>query len=119
MDSAAACVAGFPNMFFMVHPNTGLGHNSIVFMIEAQAHSILGAVKFRRRLRSRTVDLKSSEQARSYTEVQQRMGKTVWASGCKTWYLHDNGTNDTLWPGYTFEYWWRTRRFDPARYQIT
>lgn len=51
-------------------------------------------------------------------EVQQRMRGTVWTSGCSSWYLDANGRNTTLWPGFTFEFWHRTRHFDPQHYDV-
>jgi len=108
--------AGFPNLFLLVGPNTGLGHNSIVFMIEAQLNYLEGALRALREGGARTLEVKPEAQARSYAEVQARMQKTVWASGCRSWYLSEDGRNDTLWPGSTIDYWRRTRRFDPANY---
>lgn len=105
-------VAGFPNWFLLVGPNTGLGHNSIVFMIEAQVSYLVQAL----RSGARTLEVRPEAQAASYAEVQRRLQGTVWLSGCRSWYLTEDGRNDTLWPGSTIEYWWRTRRFDAARY---
>ncbi|MEM9071567.1 MAG: NAD(P)/FAD-dependent oxidoreductase [Myxococcota bacterium] len=105
-------VAGFPNFFILVGPNTGLGHNSIVFMIEAQVHYILQCIK---RLRERDLaylDVRPAVQ-RSFNEnLQSRMLETVWLTGCQSWYLDEQGKNFSLWPGFTFEYWLRTRRVD-------
>ncbi len=110
-------VAGFPNCFVLVGPNTGLGHNSIVFMIEAQLDYVLRALRRMRRRGLRTLELRPEVQARSYGALQARMKRTVWASGCRSWYLSEGGRNDTLWPGSTLEYWWRTRRFDADAYR--
>ena len=110
--------AGFPNLFFLVGPNTGLGHNSIVFMIEAQVRYVVQALARMKAARARTLELRPEAQAASYAEVQARMRRTVWLSGCRSWYLTPDGRNDTLWPGSTLGYWWRTRRFDAARYAI-
>jgi cation diffusion facilitator CzcD-associated flavoprotein CzcO len=108
-------VAGFPNAFFLVGPNTGLGHNSILFMIEAQMNYIVGALK----TGARVLELLPEVQSRSYDSVQRRMKKTVWASGCRSWYLTADGRNDTLWPGSTLEYWLRTLRFDDGSYRVS
>jgi cation diffusion facilitator CzcD-associated flavoprotein CzcO len=113
------CVAGVPNCFLLVGPSTGLGHNSIVFMIEAQVNYLVGALQRLRRSGARALELRPEAQAASYREVQERMRKTVWLSGCRSWYLSEDGRNDTLWPGSTLEYWWRTLRFDAARYRFT
>ena len=111
-------VAGFPNLFLLVGPNTGLGHNSIVFMIESQVNYMLRALRRMRRASLRTLELHPETQEQSYREVQERMKSTVWLSGCRSWYLTPDGRNDTLWPGSTLEYWWKTLRFDPASYRF-
>jgi cation diffusion facilitator CzcD-associated flavoprotein CzcO len=110
-------VAGFPNFFLLVGPNTGLGHNSIIFMIEAQVRYVLQAVGAIARGEAAALDLREDVQTASYGDVQTRMKATVWQSGCKSWYQSADGRNDTLWPGFTFDYWWRTRRFDVAAYR--
>ncbi len=103
-------VEGFPNYFMITGPNTGLGHNSIVFMIESQVHYILACVKKLRSQKLRYLDVLRRAQDAFVDYVQTRMQRTVWLSGCKSWYLTDDGRNFTLWPGFTFQYWWRTRR---------
>ena len=107
-------VAGFPNLFLLAGPNTGLGHNSIVFMIEAQLHWIVGALRHRADERLDPVEVRADVQAASYEDVQRRMQRTVWLSGCDSWYRSADGRIDTLWPGFSLDYWWRTRRFDPS-----
>lgn len=111
-------VAGFPNLWFLIGPGTGLGHNSMVFMIEAQLHSIGGAIQHARALGHAALDLRADVEAASTAEQRRRAGRTVWASGCKSWYLGEDGRVDAIWPGTTIEYWWRTRRFRPDRYDI-
>jgi cation diffusion facilitator CzcD-associated flavoprotein CzcO len=107
-------VAGFPNLFLLAGPNTGLGHNSIVFMIEAQLHWILGALRHRASRGLAAVEVRADVQAASYAQVQERMQDTVWLSGCDSWYRSADGRIDTLWPGFSLDYWRRTRRFDPS-----
>lgn len=109
-------VAGFPNLFMLVGPSTGLGHNSIIFMIEAQVRYIVQALRAMTRCGQRTLRLNPQAQAASYAQVQQRMQRTVWATGCHSWYQNEQGRIDTLWPGYTWDYWLRTRRFDASVY---
>ncbi len=103
-------VAGFPNFFLMVGPNTGLGHNSIVFMIEAQIRYIGQCIARTRARGARTIALRPEVQRRFSADLQRRIARTVWATGCKSWYMDRHGRNVTLWPGFTVEYWWRTRR---------
>jgi cation diffusion facilitator CzcD-associated flavoprotein CzcO len=111
-------VAGFPNFFLLVGPNTGLGHNSIIFMIEAQVRWVLQAIRKLAGGSADALDLREDVQIASYGDVQTRMKSTVWQSGCRSWYQSADGRNDTLWPGFTFDYWRRTRRFDPGAYHI-
>ncbi|MBI5615925.1 MAG: NAD(P)/FAD-dependent oxidoreductase [Gammaproteobacteria bacterium] len=101
--------AGFPNFFMLVGPNTGLGHNSIVFMIEAQVRHVLACLDQLESRRARTVEVRANVQHAYSAEIQERMAKTAWSSGCKSWYLSADGRNHTLYPGFTVDYWFRTR----------
>lgn len=111
-------VPGFPNLFLMLGPNTGLGHNSMVFVMEAQYRYVLGALDVLDRPGVAAVDVRHDALEVFTAEMRERTKKTVWASGCRSWYLSEDGYNFTLWPGFTVEYWWRTRRFDPERYHV-
>ena len=111
-------VAGFPNLYLLMGPNTGLGHNSMVFMIEAQVNHVLqclGAVKDRG---AASAEVKEPAQRRFNRALQPRLHKSVWASGCQSWYLDAQGRNSTLWPGFTFEFWLRTRRLRAGDYRF-
>ena len=109
-------VAGFPNLFMLVGPNTGLGHNSIIFMIEAQVDYIVQALQSLASRKLAVLRLRPDVQQDDYARMQQKMKGTVWASGCKSWYQNAKGEIDTLWPGYTWEYWLKTRRFQTSDY---
>jgi cation diffusion facilitator CzcD-associated flavoprotein CzcO len=109
-------VAGFPNLFLFVGPNTGLGHSSMVYMIESQIAYLLDCLRFMRRRGVQTVEVQPEPQHAYNDEVQQRMQGTVWNTGCASWYLDARGRNTTLWPGFTWEYRRRTRRFDASAY---
>jgi cation diffusion facilitator CzcD-associated flavoprotein CzcO len=111
-------VAGFPNLFMLLGPNTGLGHTSVVFMIECQITYLLSLLRHLDRTGVHAIEPTPQAQERFVADVDRRMVGTVWTSGgCRSWYLDDTGRNSTLWPGYTWSYWLRTRRFDPAAYQ--
>lgn len=112
-------VAGFPNLYMLVGPNTGLGHNSIIFMIEAQVNYIVQALAVLKTAGKTTLEVKAAAQDANYADVQQKMKRTVWASGCHSWYQTADGRIDTLWPGFTWQYWLKTRRFDVAGYVLT
>ena len=112
-------VAGFPNLFLLIGPNTGLGHNSMVFMIESQISYILDCLRKMEQQHLQAVEIQPAIQEEFNTEMQQRMQGTVWTSGCASWYLDANGHNTTLWPGFTFEFRHRTRHFDQQHYNVT
>ncbi|HEV7207818.1 MAG TPA: NAD(P)/FAD-dependent oxidoreductase [Mycobacteriales bacterium] len=109
-------VAGFPNFFLLVGPNTGLGHSSIVYMIESQVPYIVQALDHARRCGP--VDVRP-EVAQAYNaKLQRQMSGTVWTDGgCKSWYLDRHGRNSTLWPDFTFRFRRLLRRFNPADYR--
>ncbi len=111
-------VPGFPNGFLIVGPNTGLGNNSIVFMIEAQVRYVLGALKAMEEHGLAAIDVLPEVHRAFQDEVQTRMPGSVWTDGgCRSWYLDENGRNSTLWPDFTWRYALRTRRFDLSEYR--
>lgn len=112
-------VADFPNMFLMVGPNTGLGHSSMVYMIESQISYIVDAVAAIRRRELDAVEVRGRAQDAYNSELQTRLGPSVWMTGgCASWYLDNHGNNTTLWPGFTFDFRRRTKRFDPGAYHL-
>ncbi|MDP9152043.1 MAG: NAD(P)/FAD-dependent oxidoreductase [Myxococcota bacterium] len=112
-------VAGFPNAFFIVGPNTGLGHTSMVIMIESQVSYILACLRYMSRHGVKLVDVRPDVQARYNGRLQARLAKAVWSTGrCKSWYTTRKGKNTTLYPGFTFEFRFLTRRFDPGDYHL-
>jgi cation diffusion facilitator CzcD-associated flavoprotein CzcO len=120
-DSAQAylgtAVAGFPNLFLLVGPNTGLGHNSIVYMIESQITYVMAGLRAMARAGVSVVDLRPEVQDAYNRRVQADMAGTVWtAGGCASWYLDSAGRNTTLWPGSTWAFRRQTRRFRLADY---
>lgn len=112
-------VSGFPNLFFLLGPNTGLGHNSVVFMIESQLNHVIQCLK---PIVSGEVDLfdvRRSVQDEFNEKVQQNLADAVWSSGgCQSWYLDENGVNRTLWPGFSWTYWAWTRKLDRSDYEV-
>jgi cation diffusion facilitator CzcD-associated flavoprotein CzcO len=101
-------VAGFPNLFTVIGPNTGLGHNSMVYIIESQLAFIDDAM--RQLERHAWLSPTADAQARFNAELARRLPGTVWATGCTSWYRNREGRITTLWPGSTLEYRRRTRR---------
>ena len=112
-------VAGFPNLFLLVGPNTGLGHNSLVFMIESQLNYLMDCLRHMDDTRAGAFDVREDVQVRFNEELQHKLEGSVWTSGgCVSWYLDEHGRNSTIWPGFTWPYRQRTRRFDPADYEL-
>ena len=110
-------IAGFPNLFLLIGPNTGLGHNSMVFMIESQVAYVLDAIEKMRARHWKTVEVLPRVQAEFNEKIQARLAKTVWQTGgCTSWYQTRDGKNTTLWPGFTVEFRLRTRRFHEHAY---
>ena len=110
-------VHGFPNLYLLMGPNTGLGHNSMIFMIEAQVRHALQCVRALRERKLAFLDVRAPAQSRFTEQVQRKLRGTVWSTGCQSWYLDEDGYNGTLWPYFTFQYWWRTRRLARADYE--
>jgi cation diffusion facilitator CzcD-associated flavoprotein CzcO len=126
-------VHGFPNFFLLLGPNTGLGHSSVVLMMESQIEHVLGALRAIDggvgggvgRAIGRgpgaglgAIEPRAEVQAAFVAAVDHRMRNTVWSTGgCASWYLDRTGRNSTLWPSYTFSFRRRVARFNPAEYQ--
>ncbi len=111
-------VSGFPNMFMLLGPNTGLGHSSMVYMIESQIAHVMGALRALRSSGARTIEVRPSVYERHNAELDARMQGTVWNTGCASWYLDANGRNSTLWPDWTWRFRRRLASFDPADYEL-
>jgi len=108
----------FPNLFMLLGPNTGLGHNSMVYMIESQIAYVADALRAMREHDASTVEVRPEAAEAFNHEVDQRHEGTVWSSGCASWYLDDTGRNATLWPDWTFMFRRRTSSFNPAHYRL-
>jgi cation diffusion facilitator CzcD-associated flavoprotein CzcO len=112
-------MAGFPNLFLLVGPNVGLGHNSIVFMIEAQIRYLLGALDEMTVRGAGRVEVRDDAVKAYNQHLQDKMAQTVWnTGGCASWYIDAQGRNTTIWPDFTFRFWKQTREFDAAAYEL-
>ncbi len=115
-----ATVHGFPNLFFVIGPNTGLGHSSMVYMIEAQLAYLVDAWRQLKRHRLAAVEPTAEAQRAWNADLQRRMKRTVWSTGgCRSWYLDRHGRNVTLWPRTTYKFRRLTAAFDLAAYHGT
>jgi len=113
-------VPGYPNFFLLAGPNTGIGHTSLVFMIESQIAYVIDALRTMRKSGAATVEVRTEPFEAYNAELQAKMQRTVWnTGGCASWYLDEAGRNTTLWPDYTWRFVRRTRRFDPMSYELT
>jgi len=114
-------VTGFPNFFMLLGPNTGLGHNSVVLMIEAQVRYAMKCLKLMKRRSQRVIEVRAETQQRFVEEIYRRMARTVWQSGgCHSWYQDQRtGEITTLWPGSVVSYLRRTRSVSPSDYRLT
>lgn len=109
-------VAGYPNLFLLLGPNTGLGHTSVVLMIEAQLKVVMGAIQEMRKRKQDIVEVRPEVQRKFVQELDSNMRDTVWTSGgCHSWYIDKTGRNSTLWPSFTFTFMQKAR-FRPAEY---
>ncbi len=97
-------VAGFPNFFMIYGPNTNLGHNSILFMIEQQVDYILGALEQLEQRGAAAIDVTDGAFTRWDEEIVTRSADTVWAGDCSSWYKTDDGRITNNWVGHTTEY---------------
>jgi cation diffusion facilitator CzcD-associated flavoprotein CzcO len=121
-DRAAAylgiTVSGFPNFFVLYGPNTNLGGNSIIYMLEGQIGYVLGAIRALEDDRLDWLDVRPEVQREFTAWVDAASRTSVWESGCHSWYTTPDGRNTNNWPDHTFLYRHRVRRFDVASYRV-
>ena len=117
VTNKSTTVAGFPNLFLLVGPNVGVGHTSMVYMIESQVSYVDAAL---RAMAAENLEvLETTPQAQEeYREfIAERSRGTVWlAGGCASWYLDKHGHNTTLWPDFTFRFRKLTKTLDRENY---
>jgi cation diffusion facilitator CzcD-associated flavoprotein CzcO len=112
-------VPGFPNLFVLYGPNTNLGHNSIIVMLEAQVGWVVQGIRAIAEGRARRLEVRRDVAEAFDAWVQERVGHTVFAGGCRSWYLTESGRNTQNWPASTLTFRRRLRRlrleeFEPA-----
>ncbi len=122
-------IAGYPNLFTLMGPNTALGHNSVLFMIESQVHYVMQCLDWLATGRLESVEVTELAQRSFNAWLDRRFDRTVWKAGgpgggtsaahkvwrqpCSSWYVHPAGRNHVIWPGSSVGYWLRMRRPDP------
>lgn len=122
-------VAGFPNLFLLMGPNTALGHNSVLVMIEAQVRYIVKCLDWLERGTLPTLEVTAAAQAAANAALHDRFERSVWRSGsltgtggstvapCTSWYRHASGRNHVIWPGTASSYVAAVRTPDLAAFQ--
>ena len=113
-----ATMSGLPNFFKLIGPNTGLGHNSMIFMIESQLRYVMDALRVMDEQQIASFEVRPEAMAAYNAQIQSKMPGTVWMSGCASWYLDAAGRNTTIWPDFTWRFRHRTRRFDARAYEL-
>jgi cation diffusion facilitator CzcD-associated flavoprotein CzcO len=113
-----ATVPGFPNMFMLLGPNTGLGHNSIVYMIESQIAYVLDALRVMDERGAAVAEVRPDTAEAWNAGVDERLEGTVWTTGCKSWYQDATGRNGAIWPDWTWRFRRETARFDVDGYDL-
>jgi cation diffusion facilitator CzcD-associated flavoprotein CzcO len=110
-------VNDFPNFFMLYGPNTNLGHNSIVYMLESQISYILDAVQTLKKNNLKYLNIREHPQKQFNRDVQAKLKNTVWEKGCDSWYKNEAGKNTVNWPDFTFKYRHQTRKLNLNDYQ--
>jgi cyclohexanone monooxygenase len=110
-------VPGFPNFFMLYGPNTNLGHNSIVFMLECQVAHVMRCLRRAGDAPGATIEVGRAPFERFNATLQRRSAQTVFA-GCTSWYVDAQGRHTVNWPGFTTTYRWLTRRAGLGAYTV-
>jgi cation diffusion facilitator CzcD-associated flavoprotein CzcO len=111
-------VPGFPNFFTLYGPNTNVGSNSVIFMLEAQARYIVRALKYMRRKGKRYIAVRPSAMAEFVAKIDRWMVGTVWTTQCSNYFRAPNGRVVTQWPRSARSFWEMTRRFKPTDFSF-
>lgn len=109
-------VAGYPNLFFTFGPNSGPGHNSALVYMESQLDYAVKGIARILGENLKMLDVKDAVQKRYNRRIQKRLAKTNWNSGCKSWYLTEDGFNATMYPGFATQYQRQMATFDRRAY---
>jgi cation diffusion facilitator CzcD-associated flavoprotein CzcO len=113
-----ATVPGFPNLFLLLGPNTGLGHSSMVYMVESQIAYVLDALRTMRERRVPVAEVSATALERYNAEIDERMEGTIWNTGCVSWYQDATGRNGAIWPDWTWRFRQETAEFDEDAYEL-
>ncbi len=109
-------VPGYPNFFMLYGPNTNVGSNSVIFMLEAQARYIVRALRYLRRKDESYIEVRPEVMTRFLDKVDTWMEGTVWLTRCSNYFRAANGRVVTQWPRSARDFWTLTRWFRPGDY---
>jgi cyclohexanone monooxygenase len=109
-------VPRFPNFFMLYGPNTNVGSNSVIFMLEAQAHYVVRALKYMRRRQKSYVSVRPESMTSFLAKIDEWMQGTVWLTRCSNYFRAANGRVVTQWPRSARAFWGMTRWFRSADY---
>jgi cyclohexanone monooxygenase len=109
-------VPGFPNLFMLYGPNTNVGSNSVIFILEAQARYVVRALKHMRRRRKTYVAVRTQTMTDFIVKIDEWMQGTVWTTRCSSYFRAANGRVVTQWPRSARDFWTMTRRFKATDY---
>ncbi|HEY7775514.1 MAG TPA: NAD(P)/FAD-dependent oxidoreductase [Kineobactrum sp.] len=112
------CVAGFPNMFLLYGPNTNLGSNSIIFMVERQAEYVVACIEKLLAHKLHSLDVNPAVMRAYNDHLQGELAQTVWVASCDSWYKNAAGKVVNNWPRSTLSYWWQMRSPDFADFDM-
>ncbi|MEY2838871.1 MAG: hypothetical protein RJB60_1170 [Pseudomonadota bacterium] len=110
-------VSGFPNLYIILGPNSGPGHNSALFYMEAQMRYAVQGIATLRQQGLKYLDVKPEVQGAHNEALQRRLARTNWNSGCKSWYLTESGFNATMYPGFATQFANQLKQFDLKHYR--
>ena len=117
---ASTTVSGFPNLFIVPGPNAGIGHTSLIYMIESQLSHVVSALQYMTAAGVSAMEPRAAAQANYAAAIDERMRGTVWtAGGCQSWYIDASGRNSVLWPDFTFRFRQQVARMNPRHYLLT
>ena len=111
-------MAGYPNLFFTFGPNSGPGHNSALVYMEAAIDYIVKAIKLLQQNDIGTLDVREDRQDCYHSDIQRRLRRTTWNSGCSSWYLTEDGYNGTMYPGFATQFMRELSHLDPHDYGL-
>lgn len=111
-------VPNFPNFFILNGPNTALGHNSVIFMIECQSIYITSCIRRLIEAEGKSIDCRPVSMSKWLNYIYAELNKKVWTSGCTSYHRNEKGVVHTIWPNNAVEYWWRLLQCDMADFKL-